>query len=713
MHAVQNRHDLSKTPSQATAAAVQWLEANQHPEGFWVGLLETNVCIEAEWILAFHFLGIMHDPKIPALRQGILDEQREDGSWEVYYRARQGDINATVEAYAALRACGLPADAPPLRRARSWIAAHGGLGRTRVFTRCWLALIGEWPWPRTPNIPPEIIFLPRWFPFNIYNFACWARATILPLCVLSALRKVRPLPLQSRLDELFPGGRESFDYDLPDKGGALSWEGVFKGIDRCLHLYQRLGVQPGRRTAIKACLEWIVRHQDADGTWGGIQPPWIYSLMALHAAGYTLTHPSLHQGLAALDSHWSFRRDDGLHIQACESPVWDTLLALQALLDCGLTCRTSPAVQRAVEWLLDHEIRVAGDWRFTLKGVQPGGWAFEHANDHYPDIDDTAVALTVLGRLRSSYRDPDHLQAAMARALRWLAAMQSRNGGWGAFDRDNDRRLLTRIPFCDFGEVLDPPSVDVTAHVLEAFGSLGMTTAHPAVRRAVVFVCSEQEPEGCWFGRWGVNYIYGTAAVLCGLRAVGFDMHSAAVRQARQWILARQNPDGGWGESCESYMDIRTRGRGPSTASQTGWALMALLAAPDRSQWAAVRRGVAFLCQGQQQGTWNEPWYTGTGFPGYSVGARLDLAARGVAKRLQQGTELGRGFMINYNLYRHYFPLSALGRALSTPGAGAAAHPATALEAHCAPLNAPMKQPALSPGGLNGVGVNGTSSNNL
>ncbi len=643
---------------EAINAGVQWLETHQQAQGFWAGMLETNACMEAEWLLAFHLLGMLDDPKVPALRQGILDEQRADGSWEIYYHAPQGDINATVEAYAALRACGLAADAPALERARQWIFAHGGLSGTRVFTRYWLALIGEWPWTKVPNIPPEIIFAPRWFVFNIYHFACWARATLVPLAVLSACRLTHPLPRASRLDELFPQGRAHSEYDLPVRGEKFSWETFFKMADRCLHRYQRMGVHPGRSLALKACLEWIIRHQDADGAWGGIQPPWIYSLVALNAAGYPLTHPCLRQGVDALNQHWSFRKAGGLHIQACESPVWDTLLALTALRDCGLDCRGSACMQRAVDWILAHEIRTPGDWQVKVKGVQPGGWAFERANDHYPDVDDTAVALTILAPLRSTYHDPARLQAAIGRAAAWLIAMQCRNGGWAAFDRDNDNRLLTKIPFCDFGEVLDPPSVDVTAHALEGLGALGMKIKHRVVRRAVEFVCTEQEPEGCWFGRWGVNYIYGTAAVLCGLQAVGFDMSSAPISKARAWLRDRQNEDGGWGESCESYMDINLRGKGVSTASQTGWALMGLQAAGGPGDQTAIARGVAFLCEQQQQGTWDEPWYTGTGFPGYSVGARVDPASAG----LPQGTELSRGFMINYNLYRHYFPLMALGR---------------------------------------------------
>ncbi len=654
---------LYSSPLQsAIAGAVQWLEACQHPEGYWAGVLESNACIEAEWILAFHVLGNTQDSKIPALRQGLLDEQRADGSWEVYHCAPQGDINATVEAYAALRAAGLTPEAPPLRRARHWIETHGGLGRIRVFTRYWLALIGEWPWSKTPNIPPEIIFLPRRFAFNIYNFACWARATMVPLAVLSARRTVRPLPPESRLDELFPGGRDAFRYDLSVAGGGF-WERVFHKADFFLHQYQRLGSHPVRRQALNSCIEWIIRHQDADGTWGGIQPPWIYSLMALHASGYPLTHPSLRQGLAALDTHWSYRKGNGLHIQACESPVWDTLLALQALLDCGPNyCRKNPILDKALQWILDRQIRVPGDWQITVKRCQPGGWAFEHANNHYPDIDDTAVAVTVLARMRHGFRDTEKVQSAITRAFKWLLAMQSRNGGWGSFDRDNDRRILTCIPFCDFGEVLDPPSVDVTAHVLEAFGTLGINLKHPAVRRAVAFILSEQESDGCWFGRWGVNYIYGTSAVLCGLAKVGFDMRSAVIRKAREWLLDHQNPDGGWGESCESYMDLQARGRGPSTPSQTAWALMALLCDAEPVARSAVERGAAFLIGCQRLGTWDEPWYNGTGFPGYSQGARVNLADTRIERYLQQGKELSRGFMIRYAMYRHYFPLSALGR---------------------------------------------------
>ncbi|RMF99331.1 MAG: squalene--hopene cyclase [Gammaproteobacteria bacterium] len=662
MDALARIRDARDTPvNAAIAAAAAWLREQQSPEGFWAGMLESNACMEAEWLLAFHVIGYRY-PDTDGLLRGILERQRADGAWEIYYQAPTGDINATVESYAALRAYGYPPDAEPLRRAREWILANGGLPRTRVFTRYWLALIGEWPWQATPNLPPELIRLPRWFPFNIYNFACWARATMLPIALLSARRHVRPLPAGRRLDELFPGGRDAMDYRLPRREGWLSWSGFFLAADRILHALQNAGLTPGRRAAIARCIEWIVRHQDADGAWGGIQPPWVYAVMALHAEGYALDHPVMRRALSALEAHWTFTRGECRYLQASESPVWDTALAILAMLDCGEPA-DSPTLRAAAQWLLAQEVRYPGDWTQTVKGVEPGGWAFERANLHYPDIDDTAVVLICLQRLKRIGLELPGMDAAMRRATDWMLAMQSRNGGWGAFDRDNDRRLLTRIPFCDFGETLDPPSADVTAHVIEACAALGIPREHPAVQRGLAFLRAEQEEDGSWFGRWGVNHIYGTSAVLQALVAIGEPADSGWVAAAADWLAACQNQDGGWGETCASYMDPDLIGHGESTPSQTAWALLGLLAAGAERHRAAIDAGLAFLAQRQQDGSWDEPQYTGTGFPGYGVGARVALRDPVLAKRLAQGTELQRGFMINYNLYRHYFPMSALGRA--------------------------------------------------
>ena len=646
----------------AISQAMQWLVHEQQPEGFWVGMLESNCCMEAQWILAMHFLGVSDDPKLPGILRAILREQRSDGSWEVYHEAPMGDINTTVECYAALRCCGFKPDDEPLKKARAWILTHGGLNKTRNFTRIWLALIGEWPWEYTPVIPPELILLPTWMPFNLYWFASWARATIVPLAIVSARRPVRPLPPERRLDELFPDGRNNFKYCIPRNKTGF-WPTFFWINERILHAYGSLPWKFGRESSIKLCLEWIIRHQDADGAWGGIQPPWIYSLMALHTEGYPLDHSVLHNGLDAWNHHWSYQRGDATYIQASESPIWDTLLTLQGLIDCGATPENYPQMLPALDWILKKQILVKGDWAMTVKGVECGGWAFERANTYYPDLDDTAVALTVLVQIRdnvpASFRQ--RIEQAMRRAEKWVRAMQCSNGGWAAFDKDNNKWILARIPFCDFGEVLDPPSADLTGHKLEALGLMGYDLNDPTVKKAVHYILHEQEPDGSWFGRWGVNYIYGTGLVLPGLRAVGFDMSDPRIRKAGDWLLSKQSADGGWGESCASYMDDSLRASGPNTASQTAWALMGLLAIGDRSYKPAISRGVDWLIRHQHKGTWDEPQYVGCGFPGYGVGERIDLKKN--TAQLAQGRELARGFMINYNLYRHYFPMQALGRA--------------------------------------------------
>ena len=656
-HAIHNQPRLD----QAIDRAIEWLDREQRPEGYWVGMLESNHCIEAEWLLAMHFLGYEH-PRKSDIVATILAAQRDDGSWENYYGAPAGDINSTVECYAALRSVGFATDDARLTRAREWILTHGGLPKIRVFTRYWLALIGEWPWQRTPNLPPEVIGNPRWFPFNIYNFSSWARATLLPLAVLSARRAVKPLPPERRLDELFPEGRDKLDYKLPHDNPIFSFKRLFLLTDRLLHLYQAIGFTPFRRMAVHTCIDWILKRQDADGAWGGIQPPWIYSLMALTVEGYPLDHPAVLAGLEALDSHWTYERNGTLHIQASESPVWDTLLSLFALQDCERA--DTESADRALNWVLDHENNYRGDWAHKNPKLAPSGWAFERANLHYPDIDDTGVALIVLARLPQAIRNSPRVKSAIDRALAWTLGMQCKKGGWAAFDRDNDKLIITMIPFCDFGEALDPPSADVTAHVVEALALLGFDRSHPAVKRAYQFLRSEQEEDGSWFGRWGVNHIYGTAAVLPALAALGEDSSLPHIKRAADWIVAHQNADGGWGETCASYMDDRLRGKGTSTASQTAWALIALIASGDVAYVPQIRAGLTYLTKRQRDdGSWDEPYYTGTGFPGYGFGARLDFRDKKTRRRIHQGIELQRGFMINYNMYRHYFPLMAMGRA--------------------------------------------------
>src|SRR5947209_1161819 len=508
-----------------------------------------------------------------------------------------------------------------MARAAEFVRSRGGIPATRVFTRIWLALFGLHPWEQLPALPPELVLLPRWMPLNIYDFACWARQTIVPLTVVASLRPTRPLPF----------GVAELQTDAPPKVSASRFWRVF---DRVLHAFDDHPVPALRRRAVAKALRWILDRQEADGSWGGIQPPWVYSLLALHLTGAPLDSPAVKRGLAGLD-RFTIREEtpDGVvrRLEACQSPIWDTGLSVTALLDAGVPA-DDDAVDRAARWLVAEEVRVRGDWSVQRPLLAPGGWAFEFDNDLYPDTDDTAEVVLALRRTGVTDRDP-----VLRRAVVWMTGMQSRDGGWAAFDVDNTSPLPDKLPFCDFGEVIDPPSADVTAHVVEALAGEGLA-GPDACRRGVQWLLDHQEPGGSWFGRWGVNHLYGTGAVLPALVAAGVPRQHPAVRRAVAWLESVQQPGGGWGEDLRSYVDPAWVGRGRPTASQTAWALLALLAAGERDS-EAVRRGIGWLVDTQRpDGTWDEPEFTGTGFPW--------------------------DFSINYHLYRLVFPVSALGRYL-------------------------------------------------
>jgi squalene-hopene/tetraprenyl-beta-curcumene cyclase len=639
--------------------AARHLLGQQHARGWWQGELETNVTMDAEDLLLREFLGIRTPEETAAAGRWIRSQQRADGTWANSYGG-DADLSTTVEAYVALRLAGDSPDAYHMATTAGWIRAAGGIPATRVFTRIWLALFGEWSWDKLPVMPPELIYLPGWFPLNTGDWACWARQTIVPLTIVGSLRPVRRLPFG--LAELWPSAASATaapEAPAAAKPGGLAssgWTAFFGGLDRALHVYQRHGVQAApmravRTAALRRCAEWIIARQERDGSWGGIQPPWVYSLMALHLLGYGLEHPVIRRGLAGLDRFtiWEDSADGPVRrLEACQSPVWDTVLAMIALSDAGLPA-DHPALAAAASWVLDEEIHGPGDWQARRPGLSPGGWAFEFDNDGYPDIDDTAEVLLALRRVAMP-AEPGSAEprsaAATERGIRWLIGMQSRDGGWAAFDADNTRKIVTRLPFCDFGEVIDPPSADVTAHVVEALAAEGLAGSN-AVRRSVTWLLRAQEPDGSWFGRWGANYLYGTGAVVPALIAAGVRPGKPPIRRAVGWLREHQNPDGGWGEDLRSYDDPGWAGRGESTASQTAWALLALLAASEGSadddDAACVERGIRWLATRQRpDGGWDEPQFTGTGFPG--------------------------DFYINYHLYRLVFPVSALGRYLAGAG---------------------------------------------
>jgi len=632
--ALETKNDLTPLRiglDRAIKKATAHLLDLQFEEGYWWAELESNVTITAEHVFLRHILGVSDEAELGKVARYLLAKQREDGTWGNWYEG-PSDLSTTIEAYLALKMSGISPETSEMGRARAYILAQGGVEKARVFTKIWFAMMGEWDWRGVPVLPPEFVLLPSWFPVSIYSFGCWARQTIVPMAIIMDRKPISPLPEYARIDELFVNGRENADLTIPatkKTRRAL----VFLFADKVLRLYDRLPFKPLRKTAVRKAERWIVERQEADGSWGGIQPPWVYSLIALHTLGYPSDHPVIQKGLAGFygERGFAIEEEESFHLQSCLSPVWDTGLAMMALEDAGLS-PDHPAFVKGGRWLLDEQIVSGGDWQVRCN-ARPGGWAFEFDNDIYPDTDDTAVVMMAL---REAAVDPKRKNEALKQGTTWLIAMRSANGGWGAFDRNNTQTWTRDIPFADFGEMIDPPTADVTAHVLEYLGRIGYRATHALIRRGLEYLKREQEADGPWYGRWGVNLIYGTGAVLPALEAVGEDMRAAYVRRAVDWLLEQQNADGGWGERVESYEAAEWRGQGPSTASQTGWALLALLAAGE-AEHPAVVRGVEYLLKTQRDdGGWDEPYFTGTGFP-------LD-------------------FMIRYHIYRDVFPTMALGR---------------------------------------------------
>lgn len=634
--------------ARAIAAAQSWLLAAQAPDGHWCGELEGDTILESEYVLVFHFLGRLSDPRVAKLAAYLRRQELPAGGWAIY-PGGPPEVSASVKAYLALKLAGDDPEAPHMARARARILELGGIEAANSFTKLYLAICGEYDWWRCPAVPPEMVLLPRWFYFNLAEISSWSRGIVVPLSMIWALRPSRPLPERARIPEL--RGSVSAAARGPETGRSRAWRAFFRALDRGVKLTERLPVKPLRRRALERAEAWTLeRLSESDGL-GAIFPPIVNTIFALVARGYPPDDPAVASQIAEL-ARLEIEEEGTLRLQPCFSAVWDTALAAMALAGSG-AAGDHPALGAAGEWLLRNEVRQPGDWSVKVPGIPPSGWAFEYRNAFYPDCDDTAAVLAALSCLgdRGDPGDPanrrDRWAGAIERGLAWLLAMQNDDGGWGAFDRGCDREVLTHVPFADHNALLDPSTADVTGRTLDALARLGLRRGEPAVERAISFLLAEQEEDGAWYGRWGVNYIYGTWLATTGIARFGEVSGEPWCRRAIRWLLDHQNADGGWGESPRSYDEPELRGRGESTAAQTAWALLTLTAAGGRRAEVgrAIERGVDHLLATQRaDGRWiDEPW-TGTGFP--------------------------RVFYLRYHLYATYFPLLALAearRALALP----------------------------------------------
>ncbi len=623
------RHEFADQLEQSIERGAKHLLALQHDEGFWLGELEADTTLESDYIYYLFVLGKAEPERIAKLANYVRRRQLPDGGWSIY-PGGPSELNATTKAYFALKLAGDSPDSPHLTQARATIHRLGGLEHTNSYVRFYLALVGAVGWELVPAIPPELMLLPNWFYLNIYEMSSWTRGIVIPMAILSALRPDWRLPERARVDELFKDpSRKTAAFDWSKQ--LLSWKNVFLAIDRALKLYEKLPWKPLRRRALREAKQWMLEHIDRSEGLAAIYPAMMNSIFALMALGHGPDDPLVWREIKEF-SRFEIEEGDTIRLQPCVSPVWDTCIAMVALEEAGVPA-DHPALVLAAEWILSKQILGGGDWQIKNKDAEPGGWAFEFRNDHYPDVDDTAFVLMALQRVK--FPDPARMEGAIRRGIQWLLSMQNRDGGWGAFDRDNNRGILCNIPFADHNAMIDPSTADVTARVLECLGRFGWPAEHPAVRRGVEFLLKDQCEDGSWFGRWGVNYIYGTSGVLRALETVSLTARDYCQR-AVAWLRAVQKPDGSFGESLRSYDAPATKGQGPSTASQTAWGLIGLLAAADIHDPAITKAVSYLLSQQNADGSWSEADFTGTGFPGV--------------------------FYLKYHLYRNSFPLYALAR---------------------------------------------------
>ncbi|QLE55464.1 squalene--hopene cyclase [Nostoc sp. TCL26-01] len=618
--------------TEAIASSQKYLLSLQNPAGYWWAELESNVTITAEVVLLHKIWGTDKTRPLHKVETYLRSQQRQHGGWELFYDDG-GELSTSVEAYMALKLLGVPATDPAMVKARDFILQRGGISKTRIFTKFHLALIGCYDWRGLPSLPPWVMLLPNEFPVNIYEMSSWARSSTVPLLIVFNSKPVYLTDSLINLDELYAEGVENVRYELPRNG---DWTDIFLTIDQGFKLAESLNLVPFREEGIKAAEKWIIERQEATGDWGGIIPAMLNSMLALRSLNYDRHDPIVERGLQAIDN-FAIETADSYVVQPCVSPVWDTAWVIRALIDSGIA-PDDPAIVKAGEWLLQKQILDYGDWTVKNRQGKPGAWAFEFDNRFYPDVDDTAVVVMAL--YAAKLPNEKLKQMACDRALQWVASMQCQPGGWAAFDLDNDQDWLNAIPYGDLKAMIDPNTADVTARVIEMLGACNLSIDSHNLERALTYLVNEQEAEGCWFGRWGVNYIYGTSGVLSALALINPHKYQRHIAQGASWLVSCQNSDGGWGETCRSYNDPRLKGQGRSTASQTAWAIIGLIAAGEATgKFArdAIEQGINYLISTQQpDGTWFEADFTGTGFPGH--------------------------FYLKYHFYQQYFPLIALGR---------------------------------------------------
>ena len=625
--------DLREGLGGAIARSQQYLFSVQKPEGYWVGELIVDSTLVADMVAYHHWdRSVDHEWQRKAVNH-LLSQQLPDGGWNIY-PGGPPEINATVKAYLALKLAGLPVTDPRMLKARAVALSMGGVPRMNTFSKLYLALLGLYPWKYVPTIPCEVILIGKWFHVNFNDMSSWSRSMLVPLAIINHYKPTRQLNPPVTLHELFPEGYHERDLRLPRDPQMFTWRNLFLALDK-LHkfaeLFARKGIHPFRNRALRRAEEWMLeRFEGSDGL-AAIFPAMLNSLIALKVLGYPEDHPQVIRATKKLMELQHVEKDT-VRIEPCFSPVWDTAIVSIAMRESGVPPE-HPRMKRAADWLMNKEIRFRGDWQFKNPvDVEPSGWVFEFENKWNPDVDDTAMVLLALRLIPTD--DPKRRDECLQRGLKWMMTFQCRDGGWAAFDKDCTKNILEKVPFADHNAMLDPECADITARILELLGYEKFSVDHPQVKRALEYVRRQQESDGSWYGRWGVNYIYGTWQVLRGLHALRIDMNQDWLLRAKSWLESVQHEDGGWGERCNTYDDPVFKGQGPSTASQTAWAVMGLCAFGDPTSRSLIR-GIEYLVRTQEQdGSWAETEITGTGFP--------------------------RVFYLKYDMYRNSWPLLAL-----------------------------------------------------